>query len=216
MLGLHSPTIAKKTTAAVKHKTKAKKPKTVKFPAFGLDWSFAQLSAKQLHELGATFAVRYLSFTAAKNLTPTESHALASAGIKRVLVWETLANRALAGYTAGANDAIAAIAQAKDCGAPPDVVIFFAVDFDAAGPEVAEYFRGAGEQLHGRLGAYAGYTAISYLFEHNLISHAYQTYAWSSGRWHPRAELLQYSNGHEFFGQAVDLNHALSENCGWF
>lgn len=86
-------------------------------------------------------------------------------------------------------------------------VIYFAVDFDAEGPEVEDYFRGAAQSIGlVRVGVYGGYKVVKHLFEAGLVSAAWQTYAWSEGKWHARARVRQYSNGHQLGGVEVDYD----------
>src|SRR5205807_6629149 len=103
-------------------------------------------------------------------------------------------------------------AQRRRIGMPDSTPIYFAIDFDALGPEVAPYFEGVRRVLPPvRSGAYAGYRPIKHLFDFGLIAHGWQTYAWSGGRWDPRAKLRQYSNGHTFAGVDCDLDVWLAD-----
>jgi hypothetical protein len=210
---------AKKTVKAVAKKVKPAKPApaAIRLPAFGLDWSYATLTPKQLQAAGVKFVCRYLSPDPGKNLSLKESAALGKAGIKRIVVWESTANRALEGITAGAQDAHAALEQANALKMPATAPIYFAIDFEAAGPDVEAYFQGvAGVLGHSRTGAYGGYAALAYLLNKHAIAYVWQTYAWSRGKWVPGAHLLQYDNGREISGQQVDFDHALTADCGWW
>lgn len=181
----------------------------------GLDWAWGEISGAGMRQAGKRFACRYLSHDASKNLDPAEAHRLASEGVTVLVVWETTADRAKAGRGAGRDDARDAQHQAQACGMPKGRPIFFAVDFEAQGPEVAEYFKGAAEVIGGdRVGAYAGLDCISYLFDHRLIRWGWQTYAWSRGLWDRRARLRQYSNGHVFEGVGVDYNRSVHPDFG--
>jgi hypothetical protein len=216
---LHGPPAARKVKHAASHlKTRVTRtPKPRPRTAFGLDWAWGHLNPQQLRRLDVGFVCRYLSNDPTKNLSPGESAALRAADITRVVVWESTGMRASGGREAGIRDARAAIEQARACGLPDNGswAIYFAVDFDAAGPEVAEYFAGAGSIIGvEHTGAYAGYKPISYLFDRQLITYGWQTYAWSADRWDHRAQLLQFSNGHTFDGVAVDFNHATTTNYG--
>ena len=92
---------------------------------FGLDWSVARPpSDKALAAAGVTFACRYLSHSPAKNLKLLEANHLSSLGIDLVVVWETTANRALAGHDAGVADATEALRQANHLGMPDDRPIY--------------------------------------------------------------------------------------------
>jgi hypothetical protein len=210
--------VARKTVVAVKKAVTPPKPPApaMRFPVFGLDWSYATLSAAQLQKLGVRFVCRYLSNDPAKNLTLKESLSLERAGIKRVLVWESTATRALEGYTAGVQDGRAALALADELHAPTSAVIYFAIDFEATGTDVELYFKGAAAAVGRPIGAYGGYAALEHLLTTGAVKYGWQTYAWSGGRWLPRAQLLQYDNGREVFGQSVDFDKALTADCGWW
>lgn len=150
---------------------------------------------------GVGFVCRYLSRSPAKNLTAAEAAALAAAGIKMVLVWETTDNRALDGGDAGETDATQAASQAEALGVPYGTAIYFAVDFDASDPEIiqiaAGYAAGFRRGLGGKYvaGVYGNGAVCAYLLDHGPSGVAY---AWlaggsgmngtkafdASGRWH--------------------------------
>ena len=178
VVAVRGPAVAKKAKKhVVKHVIKHRQKKAIrkakrahpprhtdpkpglKLPAFGIDWAWGNLTPEQLNSVGVKWVARYLSTDPSKNLTPAESDMLHQAGFKRVVVWETTASRATQGQAAGEADARAALAQARDCGLPEDGdwAIFFAVDFEAEGPEIAEYFRGVRLVLDKHTGVYAGY-----------------------------------------------------------
>jgi glycoside hydrolase-like protein len=173
----------------------------------GIDYAWGgPIVIPALQRAGITFVGRYLSLDPSKNIHKAEYEQLRAHDIDVVLVWETTAQRALAGEYAGLEDARKAAAQCADCGMSDQQPIHFAVDFDAVGPEIEEYFRGVHHVLRERAGAYAGYRAIKWLFDHELIGHGWQTYAWSAGQWDPRALTRQYSNGHQLAGVEVDYD----------
>jgi hypothetical protein len=207
---IHAPTV-KKTVKKVKPKPKPKPPprSAARLPLFGLDWAWGNLPVSALHTIGAHFACRYLSDDPSKNLSPAESKRLHAGGILRVVVWETYGQRALAGRLAGIEDARAALAQARACGLPGDGLpwcIYFGVDFPATGPDVEPYFTGVQSELGaGHAGVYGGIAPVRYLLDKGLVKYAWQTYAWSSGQWEPRAQLLQFSNGHTVAGVGCDF-----------
>jgi hypothetical protein len=79
-------------------------------------------------------------------LTAAEAQRLSSLGLKIVTVWESHShNPAYFSYATGYNDALSAYSQARNVGQPPGSAIYFAVDFDARGEQLAyvdQYFRG--------------------------------------------------------------------------
>jgi hypothetical protein len=195
--------------------------------SFGIDWAWGTPNLAALKAAGVKFACRYLSHDPAKNLDPAEAKALAAAGLDIVVVWETTANRALSGRTGGRTDAREALAQARACGIPNGDAIYFAVDFDeteAQAVAVANYFKGVHDVLDQvgpadmprsyPVGAYGGFWAVKRLFDAKLIDYGWQTYAWSGGHWHDRAQLRQYSNGHTLGGVSCDYNRAEADDFG--
>jgi len=187
--------------------------------AEGVDYAWGRPGASALKAAGKTFAARYLSHsTSGKNLTHAEAVALSNAGIWLVVVWETGANRALDGHTAGAQDARDALAQAKACGMPNDRPIYFAVDFDASSGQktaILNYFRGVASVIGtARTGMYGGYYPIKWAFDAGVIHWGWQTYAWSGGRWDSRAQLRQYSNDHVIGGVGLDYDRSTKSDYG--
>src|SRR4051794_36105172 len=114
---------------------------------FGIDHGWGSPSVTALKERGVHFVCGYASDRdvsdglRTKDLSRAEVNRLSTAGISSVLVWETSESRAKAGHDAGVQDARDAMAEAQVQGKPPRRPIYFAVDFDAAGPEVVPYFR---------------------------------------------------------------------------
>jgi len=188
--------------------------------SFGVDYaqvaSAAAIRAFVDHDV--KFACRYYSRSSWKNLTPAEARALAAAGLWIVTVWETAADRALAGHAAGADDAAEALAQAKACGQPSDRPIYFAVDFDAsAGQQAAinTYLDGCASVLgRQRVGIYGGYGPVSRAMQGGHAEWGWQTYAWSGGRWYGPAELQQYSNDHVIGGIGLDYDRSTADDFG--
>lgn len=166
---------------------------------------------------GITFVVRYLSLDPAKNLSAPERDALLGAGIRIALVWETTARRMLSGRDAGKTDALKADAQAfalHMAGIP----VYFACDFDATPADqilINAYLDGVADSIgRGRTGIYGGYWPLSRALDAGKAKWAWQTYAWSGGRWDDRAQLRQVLNGIKIGGVAVDLDEAHAPDFG--
>lgn len=187
--------------------------------AEGVDYAWGRPGVTALKNAGKTFAARYLSHdTSGKSLDHREAVQLSNGGIWLVVVWETTAQRSLAGYAAGAQDARDAIAQSKACGMPQDRPIFFAVDFDASPGQrgtILNYFKGVNSVLGaGRTGMYGGYYPIKWAFDAKVIAWGWQTYAWSGGRWDTRIHLKQYSNDHVIGGVGLDYDRSTKSDYG--
>lgn len=181
---------------------------------YGVDFAWGgPRSCGVWRALGVKFVIGYLSYDSGKNLglaTTQEAH---RCGVATVVGWETTANRAAQGFAAGASDGREAGRQAAAIGNTHDA-IWFAIDFDASGPEVYSYFKGAQSVLGSRVDAYGGYRPLGYLHAHGAVGNLnFQTYAWSGGAWLPAsiAPLEQYLNG-----AAFDNDRAVAANYGQF
>lgn len=188
--------------------------------SFGVDYAWhGDLGPfiKALKAAKVTFVCRYLSHSSGKNLSRAEAEALTAAGISIVVVWETTADRALAGHAAGVQDARDALAQAKACGMPPDRPIFYAVDFDTVRSQlstVLDYLSGTASVLgHDLVGPYGEHDLCKAAFDSGF-KWAWQTYAWSAGKWEPRAQLQQYSNDHTIGGVGLDFDRSMHSDFG--
>jgi hypothetical protein len=185
----------------------------------GVDYSWARPSPSGLHAAGYTFAVRYLSFdTTGKNLTASEARALQAAGVDLVSNWESGASDALKGRARGTSDAQEALRQATADGMPAGRPIYFSIDFDAQPSQQAvinDYFDGVASVLgRDRTGAYGGIGPIQRLFDAGKIGFGWQTFAWSAGRWEPRAQLRQVRNGVTIAGGDCDIDQSQADDFG--
>lgn len=184
----------------------------------GVDYAWSRPDPAELYAAGKRFASRYLSYDrTGKNLTAGEAAQLAAAGIAVVCNWEWQEGDASNGYDTGRTYALEAVRQAAAVGMPAGRPIYFSVDFDPAGAydAVDAYFRGIASVLPvEQIGAYGGYDTIDHLLSAGLIRWAWQTYAWSAGRWHPGAHVQQYRNGVIIAGGDLDLNRALVDDFG--
>jgi hypothetical protein len=185
-------------------------------PRFGVDFAWGRPSAAAMKAVGVSFVCRYLSFdTTGKSLTAAEARAYSAAGLDLVTVWETTADRALAGEAAGEADAKLARAMATKCGQPTHRPIYFAVDLETTAHAVAPYFRGVAKVLGpAGAGVYGSYTVCSGLLGAHIIDYAWQTYAWSGGAWFAGAHLQQFSNGHKLDGIEVDYDRSTAPDFG--
>src|SRR5581483_10019326 len=188
---------------------------------FGVDYAWHGDNGPLIKALKAaqvTFVCRYLSHSSGKNLTLAEAKALSAAGISIIVVWETTADRALAGHAAGAQDARDAAAEAKACGMPDGRPIYFAVDFDASSGQQAAinaYLDGVASVIgKDRSGIYGGCNPVKRALDGGHCRWAWQTYAWSGGRWDSRAQLQQYSNDHTIGGVGLDFDRSEAADFG--
>lgn len=183
---------------------------------YGLDYAWSKPSIAKMLSKRVKFVIRYLSYDkTGKTATKKEVLSLRNKGIKVGFVWETTANRAGKGFAAGVSDAREALKQLSKLGAPNNVPVYFAVDYDANPATVDPYFRGV-LSVTGvlRVGAYGSYKVVKYLKEHKLISFCWQTYAWSGGKWYSGNHIEQYKTEISFDGADVDFNRTKKDYCG--
>jgi hypothetical protein len=169
---------------------------------------------------GYEFVCRYLVPSGWKRLSKEEAELVSKAGLLLISVFETTADRALGGYTAGLADGATAAQVAYSLGQPEGSAIYFAVDFDATAaqmPTVIEYIRGASEATPKHsTGVYGSYNVVNKVRDASVCSKYWQTYAWSRGQladW--GINLYQYQNNITVNGIGVDLNTSYGNEGGW-
>lgn len=151
------------------------------YPA-AVDYSYGRPGAGAIAGNGYVGAMRYLG-SDGRCIGHAERDELLGAGLGIGLIWETSAQRPLAGWQAGADDAHSANGYADQLGAP-NVPIFYAVDFqptpDQLYTSIADYFRGA-QSVHGRpVRAYGCASVMQCLCgDLGLMPHSWQCAAWS-------------------------------------
>jgi hypothetical protein len=180
--------------------------------ADGVDYSssVSRPSTSQLQTKGFKFVVRYLSGYASKDISKTEYQTLTAAGVKVVLVYEKQAQRPESGKTAGIADAKAVQGLLATYGLPADAFVYYAVDYDTTvGPNITGYFQGV-NSVRGvdKTGVYGSYAVVTGCLKGNLVSKAWQTYAWSGGKWSTdsRTVLRQVKNGVKYSGWPIDVD----------
>ncbi len=176
---------------------------------FGIDYAWGVPNITVFKRMGVHFAGGYLSPDPSKNITAAEYRAFEKAGMGMISFWESTASRALDGKSAGEHDAEQAVAQIKQLGGPYKTApVLFTQDFGSYGGawRTDAYHDGTARVIGKyRAGKYGDYEACA---RHLSRGYHYvcQTYAWSGGRWDPRAQLRQYSNGHTIAGLSVDFD----------
>lgn len=189
-------------------------------PIEGVDASYDRGSPTEFVKAGKHFFVGYVSPTKAKNITKSECEDFHAVGMSVCLVWESTGKETLKGYSQGSADAREARRQARALGFPDELPIYHAIDFDATNAQlsggIANYFRGAAAAAGSvdLIGAYGGLKQVAYLLDHHLIRYAWQTYAWSGGKWDSRAQARQYHNNVRLAGGTVDLDRAMTDDYG--
>lgn len=185
----------------------------------GVDYAWDRPSAAGLAAAGKRFAVRYGGpGSVGKQLDAAERDQLLAAGLSIVANAEGTANGLLGGRTAGVAWARSANDHFRQLGMPADRPIYLSVDFDAGQddwPAIDAALRGAADVLGAaRVGVYGGYDTIAHCAAAGTARWLWQTYAWSGGRWHDRAQLRQYRNHVSLAGGTVDLCQAMVDDYG--
>ena len=180
-----------------------------------LDYSTIRPSIAVLKAANVSAVGRYIGWDSVpgfgsigKNITVAEAETLIASGIKIFLAFEYTADAAAHGADQGAKDGHLAMTQLAVLGAPPDMAVYFAVDYDIPdyaptlmdiptnalaklGP-VGKYFQAInGLKYAYEVGGYGGYWAIKRLFDAGLITKGWQTTAWSGGNLDHRAVIYQ-------------------------
>lgn len=147
-----------------------------------VDYSYARPSPSSLVTSGYIGAIRYLSHEPSKDLQPAERDALFAAGLSIGLVWETTANRALSGFSAGQADGAEANNRADALGWPRSKALIYAVDFGAQGSQmvaIRNYFKGVKSVSARPVGVYGSYYVLQDLAAYEPVHCYWQCAAWS-------------------------------------
>jgi hypothetical protein len=186
--------------------------------------------AEVISKAGATFLGRYYANSGKKRLRNTEAHALRSAGVKIVAVWEdgSPTRPGYFSYAKGVDDSTSAYHDALVIGQPKGTPIYFAVDFDASQIEIAgvlnDYFRGiaagftaasSGNPEH-PVGVYGSGATCSWILGRGLA-----TYSWlaMSPGWKGSdfdGWSIKQSRGDSFAGVEFDADESASDDYGGF
>ena len=178
--------------------------------------------AKILADNGIAFVGRYLvQPSMSKALTANEARILRDSGLGVLLIWETYANRARDGASAGRTDGASAAKLADEMGVPNDCAIYFAVDYDAPKSD----YQAIEQYLYAAKAACAPYRCGVYgkvdLINSVKADCYMQCVAWSNGALSSKANIYQYEwqGGAEAkaiakkIGVAVDMNSCNDMNA---
>lgn len=174
----------------------------------GVDYSFARPSIDLLVARGVRVVPRYVwnpkyaDGRTNKGISREEYDALRAAGIEVAFSYETDSTDPIMGFDTGVRHATDAAAWVNRLGLPELPLHFNADRFikDSEIPAVLDGLRGAASVVGPkRTALYGQYSVIKAAFDAGLISHGWQTYAWSgdgkgSTRWDPRATMQQWQN----------------------
>ena len=124
-------------------------------PAQGIDLpTDASDALNEIRDSKLDFVARYYRSPISRwpTLTAAEAQRLSGLGVNIVAVWESHSHDpAYFTYQTGYSDALTAYAQAKGIGQPAGSAIYFAVDYNARGSDIAgpiqQYFRGVSAGL---------------------------------------------------------------------
>lgn len=170
--------------------------------------SGVRIDARAAAAAGGSFVLRYLSRGSWSQVSAEEIGEYVAAGLHVGLVFETTANRALAGYGAGKSDAMYVIQQLQILGLPLDMEVFFAVDADVDPVSVDPYFQGVHDE-YGIGGVYGSYRVVQRI-ESEYGNGGWQTAAWSNGNRDSNAAVFQSGEQTVINGVTVDVDYAVS------
>ena len=184
-------------------------------------------AAETLKAEGYTFVGRYVvpesGTLKQKALTAAEARTVLDAGLAILCIYETTAERAKKGASAGTQDGAAARIRAKELGVGQNAVIYFAVDYDAPAADygaITAYFAAAKNAvLPYQIGVYGSKSVCEAI---NGLAGYYQCYAWSSGiasnaniyqsEWQQGKTAVEL---HKKLGFAVDIDMAKGLETMW-
>lgn len=180
----------------------------------GLDYAWSRPRPVQAWAAGYRFVSRYLSWLPnGKVINKAELDALRKQGFTVMLNWEYSAGDMKGGANYGKIQATEAVKQAKALGAPAGTALYFSCDWDATAAQLSGVVRAymaaarAVTSAAGyRIGIYGGYDTVKYALDNKLVDAAWQTYAWSGGKWDARAAVRQVKNGINVDGADCDRN----------
>lgn len=164
----------------------------------GCDYSFGSgVTAAQIKAYGP-FVMRYLSGGNSKDISAVEAKNFKAAGVALGFVWETTGAPTSAGL--GTTHATEAQAQLNQLAAAvgddgiEKATVYFAID-EESNPYSVAYIKAAAAVLgKARTGVYGGYGTVNEVMNAGVCEYAWQTYAWSGGKWDNRAVLRQVQN----------------------
>lgn len=204
-----------------------------------IDYSTSRPPISLLKTAGVTAVGRYIGWDSVpgfhsigKNITRAEAQRYLDAGIDIFLAFEYAADAAAHGAGQGRSDGNLAMDQLAHLGAPPDMGVYFAVDYDIPdfrpdlpdtpanarkklGP-VGDYFQVVNELQHPfAVGGYGGYYAVKRLFDAGLIHLGWQTVAWSGGQRDQRAQIYQVVSTAPIVGADIDIREHTSTGADY-
>ncbi len=144
--------------------------------------------SSELRGSGIDFVARYYRDPASRwpTLSAEEARSVSASGMRLVVVFESHSHQpAYFSYASGYNDGQTAYRQARQVGQPFGSAIYFAVDYNAAGPDIQgpidRYFRGvlagmtaaAGHAPEYRMGVYGSGSVCLYLKQMRLVQYTW-------------------------------------------
>lgn len=186
----------------------------------GVDFSWARPGGAAIKAAGFDFAIRYVPYPGhgGKGLSVAEIDDLHANGVSIAMVYESTAERPLAGYDAGVFDATATQRAFDALGIPDSRPCYFAVDFDAQPGQysvIDAYLQGAASVMgSGRIGVYGSHNMVKHCHDYGTARWFWQALAWSGGRHFDGRHLYQSLNGQFINGGEVDFNEAYAADFG--
>lgn len=171
----------------------------------------------RLKKAGVGIVIRYVGSAKWKSLTRKEADALRKAGIDIAAVYETSATWMLGGRAAGVSAAKKARAAVVACGGPRTPFVYFACDTGTNRySTVNACLQGAASVLGAdHVGVYGSYSVCASALKSGFATKAWQTEAWSGGKWLAAAALYQPARSFDGgLGIDYDSNHLRADDVG--
>ncbi|PAD25968.1 hypothetical protein CHH62_09395 [Niallia circulans] len=173
--------------------------------------------AKDLYGAGFRYAARYLG-DSWKSFNKKEAEVIQKAGIKLISIFQKSANT-ISYFTEkqGTVDGKDAEKWAKAVGQPEGTAIYFAVDCEVTGKQMAQiqaYFSAVKKELISyKIGVYGSYAVMHTM--KGEVDYLWQTYAWSRGEVAPFIHMYQYENNIILEGVNIDRNQIMQNPGHW-
>lgn len=171
---------------------------------------------------GKHFVLRYVPYGQGCGLTKAQVLDAFAHGLDIGLVFESTQTRMLGGYSAGVADALTSRNALLTLGAPSNVVIYYAADWNLAGYNtgaINAYLRGAASVLGlARTGVYGPASVIRAVMAAGTARFFWQTVAWSGSTIVAGIHLYQYRTDSmgatPINGHGVDYDRSYIANWG--
>src|SRR4051794_28652834 len=156
-----------------------------------IDVAWTKPAPAAVEAAGYHGVIGYISHDPAKDMSGPQARGYLDGGLVVAFVFETTADRALGGKSAGVTDRAFAEQQAHKRGYPAGCPIFYAVDGDYDPKSVLPYFAGIGGGQEYPAGGYGSIRVVEAALNAKHVVAGWQTEAWSGSAVSKIAHLYQ-------------------------